>query len=1145
MALDGVYKIREADVDGTVDYHIGEGKDKDGEKTAKEDYYTSNQETVESLSQWVNPMGFGGVSGGVRASDLKAVLHAVDPTTGESVIAKRHPKRVAGLEWVYSVPKPFSGVWGVAEKSVAARFEQTILRCARDSVIDWNAKGCKVRVGSGAVKVSATPVIAQIVHGVNRNGDPQLHLHSISSGFATAADGRSYAIDTLELTRTQSAEAARFHVAFAVAMINEFGIAVERDGRNFKIGGEHAPSQELIDFWSSRRRDIEDFMETARAYLEAKKEGRDISDIDPQVRQFVDGRKSQNPADHTFDNRPLARAIATFTKDSKDDKTQDEHRSKWRAEALEHGFDVEKVFGQVEALKPLTEAEKQAFIDSVLADMFEKESAVSVYKVEQLFAEHAIGRMGLEDLDSCVEMAKQNRDLIMRESAEGYPIYTTAEKLSHELAIVDAVRLGQVGQEKHQLDNIVVNGVISGYETMEDEQAQAVRYAAGARSVFIVEGHAGAGKSFTMNAVRESHERAGYETIGVAKTADAAKNLQNSSGIQSITLDRFLGELRDGKRAIGEKTLVVCDEVGLVGSAFGAELLTKMREAGGKVGLVGDRGQMLSIQAGSLMHLAAEESEIAVLANIRRQHLDPTDVNPNWRREASMKLAAGDVVGALKDFEDRGHIRLEADRKAAFKQIAQDWRDAVRDGKSVAVLAYTNADVKRLNQELRAIRRADGFITGEDIEIRTGSSKSDRIQVAIGDRLMTGKNDYKEGLINGEVGTVEAIREVPAKGKFKTPGHEITMRMESGEQRTIDTRTYIKDDGSVYLGYADAMTVFKSQGRTVDQTLLYGNENFNQRLAYVACTRARGNTTVYLNKDSIEEAYVNDQRHSERGPPTDQDLRDYVDGRWSKKPEKAMALEHIPEAEAREIVKERQARKEQEKLARQVPEAIKAASEIRVSVVGQIKPLLSPDELLQAVAQRERIDKQIMRGSTDKHVVVIYTQSALETAQDEYKGSTIVKARPEQGLIGHQLAMEAVSKADRITVIHPIGSKAEDRERIDAQIRRQAGEGRKVDHFRPEDFKDEKGRDRSFEEVVATKKAERSAQERQQALADHARLVQEEQQRGRAGLSQAGEGRKAEHPEEGRVQDTKTQSLEEQARQAQAEQQRDWGGPTR
>lgn len=50
MALDGVYKIREADVGGTVDYYIGEAPrpKKGGEQKAKEDYYTSNQETVES-----------------------------------------------------------------------------------------------------------------------------------------------------------------------------------------------------------------------------------------------------------------------------------------------------------------------------------------------------------------------------------------------------------------------------------------------------------------------------------------------------------------------------------------------------------------------------------------------------------------------------------------------------------------------------------------------------------------------------------------------------------------------------------------------------------------------------------------------------------------------------------------------------------------------------------------------------------------------------------------------------------------------------------------------------------------------------------------------------------------------------------------
>ncbi len=59
----------------------------------------------------------------------------------------------------------------------------------------------------------------------------------------------------------------------------------------------------------------------------------------------------------------------------------------------------------------------------------------------------------------------------------------------------------------------------------------------------IVEGVAGAGKTFALAAAREAWEASGYRVIGCSLAARAAKQLQNDAGIPSWTIDRLLGRL--------------------------------------------------------------------------------------------------------------------------------------------------------------------------------------------------------------------------------------------------------------------------------------------------------------------------------------------------------------------------------------------------------------------------------------------------------------------------------------------------------------------------------------------------------------------------------------------------------------------------
>ena len=70
------------------------------------------------------------------------------------------------------------------------------------------------------------------------------------------------------------------------------------------------------------------------------------------------------------------------------------------------------------------------------------------------------------------------------------------------------------------------------------------------RAVDVVIGRAGAGKTFTLDAVREAFEASGHQVIGVSLAARAARELESGSGIHSSTAHAFHGQLENGRRRL-------------------------------------------------------------------------------------------------------------------------------------------------------------------------------------------------------------------------------------------------------------------------------------------------------------------------------------------------------------------------------------------------------------------------------------------------------------------------------------------------------------------------------------------------------------------------------------------------------------------
>jgi ATP-dependent exoDNAse (exonuclease V) alpha subunit len=79
-------------------------------------------------------------------------------------------------------------------------------------------------------------------------------------------------------------------------------------------------------------------------------------------------------------------------------------------------------------------------------------------------------------------------------------------------------------------------------------------------------GSAGTGKSYVLSAVSEAYKESDYQVHGIALQAITAKAIANDCDIPSSTIASFLAKYESGNLEVNNKTVLILDEAGMVGS---------------------------------------------------------------------------------------------------------------------------------------------------------------------------------------------------------------------------------------------------------------------------------------------------------------------------------------------------------------------------------------------------------------------------------------------------------------------------------------------------------------------------------------------------------------------------------------------------
>ena len=273
---------------------------------------------------------------------------------------------------------------------------------------------------------------------------------------------------------------------------------------------------------------------------------------------------------------------------------------------------------------------------------------------------------------------------------------------------------------------------------------------------------------------------------------------------------------------VAAKSMIIVDEAAMLDTARIGALTRLAAETGGKLVLVGDDRQLASVERGGMFAEIRARVGSASLRAVRRQSQD-------WARQASRDFAEGRFKEGLEAYQAQSLVHWRDDLEAARAALLDRWQADTEDARGARfVFAYTNEEVRRLNDAMQAIEVERGRVT----DCITLETERGTLSVGVGDRVAFRGTWKPKGIYAGALATVEAI-----------DGNRITVRSDRGREITFDARDYTNID----LGYAG--TIYRGQGKTLDQTYLLHTHHWRDAASYVAMTRARTQTEVFVGRD--------------------------------------------------------------------------------------------------------------------------------------------------------------------------------------------------------------------------------------------------------------------------------------------------------
>lgn len=779
----------------------------------------------------------------------------------EAEEAERGTRRaVAGYDYTFSIPKSASVLWAVADAGTQSLIVDAHHAAVAEVVAFMEREVAATRAGAtpgdGAVaQVDVRGLIATAYdHYDSRAGDPHLHTHVvISNKVQTVLDNKWRSLDSRPMHAATVALSELHEAVFADYLTRLFGVEWETRDRGRDRNPAWTIAQvppELVAEFSSRSR-----------YIDEEK--------DRLIAEYV-ARHGRQPSSTTIIK---LRAQATLaTRPDKQIHSLAELTTQWRERAgTILGADATSWARRVTTNEdPLLLRADDVPLDvvhrlgeSVVAAVGEKRST---WRHWNLTAEAARQTMGYRfastrDREAIVGLVVDAAETVslrltppelasspavFRRSDESSvfrpknsTVFSSGEMLEAEGRLLQLAR-STTGPTVSlaTVERIVRKPDREGRMLAADQASALMAIAVSGRSIDLLVGPAGAGKTTAMSALRRAWEKEHGEgsVVGLAPSSSAAQVLADDLGIATENTAKWWQTHRQMGEAFQAGQLVIVDEASLAGTLSLDRITQLAAEAGAKVLLVGDYAQLQSVDAGGAFGLLAHDrDDVAELVGVHR-------FTHEWEKRASLDLRHGHAE-VIDTYVAQGRI-VEGDTETMIDAAYAAWRADVNAGRATVLVADSNESVTALNNRARTDLILDGTVRGaRESELHDGS------HAATGDTVITRRNDRRlragrSWVRNGDRWKVSNVR---GDGSMLVRREGLSRR-----SAVLLPAAYVAEH--VELGYA--VTSFRAQGLTTDTAHVLVDSGMTRETLYVAMTRGRNANIAYVAVDKPDASHV-------------------------------------------------------------------------------------------------------------------------------------------------------------------------------------------------------------------------------------------------------------------------------------------------
>ena len=519
---------------------------------------------------------------------------------------------------------------------------------------------------------------------------------------------------------------------------------------------------------------------------------------------------------------------------------------RWVAELEAHGWSVERIAASLDLARqrcvglarPLSDVQ----INSLARDLLDPEGEFlarwKVFGRARLVAEIAPRLYGHHpaELDRVVDRVLASDLVVPLIGIAGVreQPYAAAAVLATEHAIAETMeRL--IDRPGPAADGVLVERAIGAKQVeinnlLSTGQREAITcICRSGRTIDVIVGVAGSGKTTALDAARSALEAAGYRVLGAGTSGQAARTLGHEAGVPARTMRSLLYRLDRGQLTLGQRTIVVLDEASMTADVDLARLLLGVERAGGKLVIVGDHRQLSAVGPGGALRAVLERHpEIVTTLHENLRQRDPAE------RAALDHLRDGDLQAAIGFYAANQRIQIAPTRMEALAAMVDAWAADTAAGHDTLMLAWRRASVADLNRLARIRAEQLGWITGADVVTPDGRG------YAVGDPVVTLAPNHEGELVTSQRGRVIAVDQRATA---------LTILTDDGRRVALVGAALDKD----HLDHGYALTVHREQGASSDRTHWLA-EGGGRELVYVAMSRARGPSIVHAVADDLGQA---------------------------------------------------------------------------------------------------------------------------------------------------------------------------------------------------------------------------------------------------------------------------------------------------